>query len=58
MCSAHRLIVLYICVKFHGDISDGIRNMEQMQMTEALKDGWPLKISMNFYFTKFCDTIQ
>ena len=24
MCSARRLIVLYICVKFHGNISDGI----------------------------------
>ena len=29
MCSAHCLIVLYICVKFCEKILDGIRVMEQ-----------------------------
>ena len=28
VCSACRLIVLYICVKFEENISDGIRVME------------------------------
>ena len=45
MCSAHRLIVLYICVKFGENISDGIRVMERTRMTEALKDRRTLKIS-------------
>ena len=40
MCSAHRLIVLYICVKFGEDISDGNRVMEQTRMMEGLMDGW------------------
>ena len=34
MCSACRLIVLYICVKF------GIRVMEWTRMMEALMNGW------------------
>ena len=38
MCSACRLIVLYICVKFGENISDGIRVMEQTRMKEALMD--------------------
>ena len=28
MCSARRLIMLYICVKFHENITNGIRVME------------------------------
>ena len=36
MCSAHCLIVLYIYVEFHENISDGIIVMEQTQMMEAL----------------------
>ena len=39
MCSACRLIVLYICVKFCENISDSLRVMEQTQMTEVLMDG-------------------
>ena len=39
MCSACLLIVLYICVKFLENISDGIRVTEQTQMREALMDG-------------------
>ena len=41
MCSAHCLILLYICVKF---TLNGIRVMEQTGMMEALTDGWTLKI--------------
>ena len=39
ICSAHHLIVLYICVKFHENISDGISVMERTQMMEVLMDG-------------------
>ena len=39
MSFACRLIVLYICVKFGGNISKGIRAVEQTPMTEALTDG-------------------
>ena len=39
VCSARRLIVLYICVRFRENISDGIRVMERTQMMEALTDG-------------------
>ena len=45
MNSAHRFIVLYICVKFGENISDDIRVMERTRMTEALTDGRTLKIS-------------
>ena len=38
MCSACPVIVLYICVKFCENISDGIRVMEQTQMMETLTD--------------------
>ena len=44
-CSVCCLKVLYICVKFGENISDGIRVMEQTQMMEALTDGWTLKLS-------------
>ena len=37
--------VLYICVKFRENISDGIRVMERTRMIEALTDGRTLKIS-------------
>ena len=44
MCSACRLLVLYICVKFHANISDSIRVMERTRMMEGLPDrgtdGW------------------
>ena len=39
MCSARPLIVLYICVKFCENISDGFRFMERTQVMEALTDG-------------------
>ena len=39
ICSACRLIVLYICVKFRENIMDGIRVMEWTRMMEALTDG-------------------
>ena len=39
MCSACRLLVLYICVKFGENISEGIRVMERTQMMEVLTDG-------------------
>ena len=45
ICSAHRLIVLYICVKFGENISDGFRVMERTQMIKMLADGQALKIS-------------
>ena len=40
MCSAHCLIVLYICVKFRENISNCIRVMAQTQMMEAMTEGW------------------
>ena len=43
MCSAHHLLVLYICVKFLENISDSIRVMVWTQMMEALTDGQTLK---------------
>ena len=45
MCSARYLIVLYICVKFRENISDGIRVMERTRMVEALADGRTLQVS-------------
>ena len=39
MCSAHSLIVLYICVKFDENISDGIRVMEQTRMMDRQMSG-------------------
>ena len=39
MCYACRIIVLYICVKFGKNISDGIRVMVQTRMMEVLMDG-------------------
>ena len=39
MCSARRLIVLYICVKFGGNISDVIRVMERTRTMKVLTDG-------------------
>ena len=39
ICSAHRLIVLYICIKFGENITDGIKVMERTRMMEALTDG-------------------
>ena len=39
MCYACRLIVLYICVKFGENISDGIGVIERTRMMEALMDG-------------------
>ena len=41
MCSARRLIVLYICVKFGENISNGIRVIQQTQMMDALTDRHP-----------------
>ena len=40
MCSACCLIVLYSCVKFHENISGGIRVTEQTGMMEGLADRW------------------
>ena len=37
--SACRLIMLYICVKFHENISDGIRVMKRTRMMDAQMDG-------------------
>ena len=39
MYFARRLMVLYICVKFRENISNGIRVMERTQNYEALTDG-------------------
>ena len=39
MCSAHRLIVLYIIVKFSENITNGIRVMERTRNYDALTDG-------------------
>ena len=36
MCSAHCLMVLYICVKFPENITNGIRVMERTQIYDAL----------------------
>ena len=41
--SARRRIMLYIFVKFRETISDGIRVMERIGMTEAMADGRTLK---------------
>ena len=45
MCSAYRLMVLYIAVKFGENISYGIRVVEWTRNHKALTDGWTLKIS-------------
>ena len=45
ICSANRLIVLYICVKFRENISNGIRVMERTPNHEELTDGRTPKIS-------------
>ena len=39
MCSAYRLIVVYIGVKFRENISNGFRVMERTRKYEALTDG-------------------
>ena len=39
LCSAHRLMVLYIAVKFRENISNGIRVMERTRNHKALTDG-------------------
>ena len=44
MYSAHRLMVLYISVKFRENISNGIRVMELTPNYEVLMDKWTLKI--------------
>ena len=38
ICSAHRLMVLYIGVKFHESLSNGIKVMKQTRNYEALTD--------------------
>ena len=38
ICSAHCLIVFYICVLFCENILDGTRVMEQARMMQALTD--------------------
>ena len=43
ICSAHRLLVLYICVKLHENISDGISY--GTDTNDGRADGWTLKIS-------------
>ena len=40
MCSAHPLIVFYICVSLCENNSDGIIIMERTQMMEAPTDEW------------------
>ena len=45
MCSAHRLMLLYIAVKFLENISNGIRVIELTGSYEALMDRRTLKIS-------------
>ena len=45
MCSAHRLIMVNIGVKFRENISNGFRVMEWTRNYEALTDGRTLKIS-------------
>ena len=39
MCSAHRLMVLFIAVKFRENISVGISVMKQARNYKALADG-------------------
>ena len=39
MCSACRLIVLYISLMFRESIPDGIRVMERTRIMEAMTDG-------------------
>ena len=55
MCSAYRLKVLYIAVKFRENISNGIRVMERTRNHKALTDGRTLKISdgITYYFAIF-----
>ena len=47
MCSAHQLIVLYICVKFGENISHGIRVTDWKCMIEVLTDGWTDRWTLN-----------
>ena len=61
MRSARPLIVLYSCVKFCENISDGIRVMEPKKMMEALMDGWTDRWMdtqnfrrYNIFFAIFC----
>ena len=44
MCSAHCLMVLYIGVNFHENISNGIRDMEQTQNYENMTDRYPISV--------------
>ena len=68
MCSAHPLIVLYICVKFHVNISDSIRAMElifNVQRAITPKVGKPeLKLMCSasrlielYICVKFCENV-
>ena len=68
MCSAHLLILLYICVKFHVNISDGIRAMELMfsvQRAITPKVGKPelkfmcsaSRLMVLYICVKFCENI-
>ena len=52
MCSACCLIVIYICVKFGENISDGIKVMERTRMMEALTDGRTFE--RNGCYVTFC----
>ena len=54
MCSARRLIVLYICVEFRENISDGIRVIERTRMIEALTDGWTVVPKFRHLLGIFC----
>ena len=40
MCSARRLIEIFICLKFRENISDGTRAVDRIRMIEALTDGY------------------
>ena len=49
MCSAHSLIVVYICVKFCENILDSIRVMVWEQMMETLMDRWTFTQNFRWY---------
>ena len=38
--SAHRLMTVYICTKFHENILNGIRVMERTRKVDGWTDGW------------------
>ena len=58
ICSARRLMVLYICVKFCENISNGIRVMEWIRNYEALTDRRTFRHLLGIFFVKKYPTVR